>query len=88
MLLLEFLYVSFILRHVPTDVFPMVVVIGEGGGDFHQAQLRVGGDDFVRRLPLLLMQDDDILHADAMPRDARLSPAHAGGLYDVLKSDG
>lgn len=83
MLLLKFLYVSFILRHVSADVFPMIVVIGERRVDFRQAQLRVCGDDFVRGLPLLLRQDNDILHADTMPGDARLSPADARGLHNV-----
>jgi hypothetical protein len=46
MLLLEFLYVSFILRHIPADIFPMIVVIGERCIDFRQAQLRVCGNNF------------------------------------------
>src|SRR4051794_36660910 len=83
MLLLEFLYVSFVLRHVPADVFPMIVVIGERRVDFRQAQLRVGGNDFVRGLPLLFMQDHDILHADTMPGNAWLPPANARGLHNV-----
>ena len=71
MLLLEFLYVSFILRHISADVFPMIVVIGERRVDFRQAQLRVCGYDFVRALALLLMQDNDILHADTPAPCAR-----------------
>ena len=51
MLLLEFLYVRFILRHVPADVFPMIVVIGKHRIDFRQAQLRVCRDDQKRVSP-------------------------------------
>ena len=83
MLLLEFLYISFILRHIPADVSPMIVLIGERRINFREAQLWVCGHDFVRGLPLLLMQNNDILDSDAMAGNAWFPPADAGGLHNV-----
>jgi hypothetical protein len=34
MLRLEFLDVSFVLRHIPADVILMIVIIGKGGVNF------------------------------------------------------
>jgi hypothetical protein len=74
MLFPEFLHEDLISRHVPADGFSIIVVIGQRRIDLCQAQLRVYGADFVRRQSLPFMEDNDVLHVDAMPRNARFPP--------------
>jgi hypothetical protein len=82
MVLVKLFYKGFVFPHLPTNVFPVVMIIRQSSIDLGQAQLRIMRNDFVRWPSLLLVPHHDILDANAMPGDTRFSPADPGGLHN------
>ncbi len=61
------------LSHLAFDFLAMVVEICQRGINVGQGKLRKLRDDFLRRKPLQLVPDHDVLDTDARSRNTRLS---------------
>jgi len=72
------------ISHVLTDVVAVIVVVRQGGIHIGECDARKLGDDLIRRQPMDLMPDDNILDADKAAGDARFAPAGPWGTHDVL----
>jgi hypothetical protein len=74
----------FSIIHLFPDFLAMVVVIGQGGIHVGQCDLRKLGDYFVRREPLVLVPNRNVLDADPMTCNAGLAAANAGRDFDMF----
>lgn len=77
----------FLSFHVSADFVAVVVVVGEGGMDRGERDMRVAGDDLVGRHPLEFVASHDVLNTDAGPSDARPPTGEVGRRFDVFGDD-
>lgn len=63
------------------------MIVRERGVDVGKRNLRELSHDFVRRQPLLLMPNDNILDPNAVPGDSRLAATDSRRRFDMLSDN-